>query len=771
MMFIKKLFPLVCLILSFSLLKAQENIKIHGNKKIPSQTILFYTDLKSPSKNTAADINKSLKSLYSTGFFQDVKIKFENNSYIVDVRENPSIKNITFKGNKKFNSKDLANELQSKEGSIYSKYRIENDINKISALYKKFGYYSVVISYVTKKTDGNVDINIDINEGSKPVIREIQFIGNKNFSDTELKEVIASKKYAWYRFFSNQDTYDKERLSYDNELLKRFYMTKGYLNLHVLSSYGEVSPKRDSFLLTYSISEGDKFHFDTPEVDNGIRRLQKDDLVALIDFSKGAVFDIDLVESSVEKFSKYLGDKGYTFVSIDYDIQQNEAQKTAKVVFYIKETSKYYINKINISGNHRTLDRVIRRELRIREEDPFSSSKINRSKQRLANLAYFENIEIEPSHSSQDNKVDLDVKVKEISTGSLGLNFGYSTMDGVLGSIDIAEHNFLGKGQTVELGISRSSKKADIVFGFTEPKFADRNLELGFDIFTSTKNQSRESSYSERSKGLVLRMGYGVTEYLYHKLHYSISKKKLSFEDKVSEFIKAQPTKRVSSSIGHSLIYDRLDNRINPTSGYLLKFGQDLAGLGGNVKYIKNTLTGSYYYPLYKDKVILNLIGRAGDIRGIGGKKVYTDNNFFIGEEYIRGFDVAGIGPRQKYNNTDPTSGKKGGIGDIHGALGAKTFLTGTVEMQFPIGLPKDYGVRGAVFSDVGSAFGNDAYKFKDAPSKDKMYDNKKWRSSYGFGIIWDSPFGFIRLDYAWPIKKQPFDKLERLRFSLGTNF
>jgi outer membrane protein insertion porin family len=764
-----------------------QKIEVIGNKRVPTDTILYYLDFKLGDNITQENIDKSVKNLYSQGFFHDISIKQNSKNIItIKIEENPIVRKINIEGSKKLKSATIKKELQIKEGSIYSKFQLDSDVKRIESTYKKMGYFSAS-TYFTSKKHGqdSVDITILINEGEKPKIKKIVFYGNKAFSQKELLRVIASKEAAWYRLFSSSDLYDQDRIMLDKELLKEHYMQEGYANFKVQSSTSEITPNGESFLLTYIISEGERFNFGKSSIDCQIKDIEKSELKRLVSYKEGEIFNESLIDKTTYRMTTFMGNKGYTFIDVDRTLDRNEKNKTVDIKYTINETSKYFVKNINIIGNTRTLDRVIRRELKIYEGDPFNLSKIQRSKQKVANLGYFSAVEFENKPTSEYDKLDLDIKVKETSTGSMRFAIGYNTASGAIGSTTLSEYNFLGKGQVVEFDFSKAKKSSDISFGFTEPKLMDRNLAVGFDIFTTSQDKSTQSSFSAKSKGLTLRMGYDINEYLYHNINYSIKNEKSDKSKDASIFLKAQPDKTRVSSIGHSISYDKLNSRISPTKGYLIKFTQNFAGVGGNVKYLQNLLHASYFKPLYKDVIILNLIGRAGNIRGIGGNNVNINDSFFVGEEYIRGFDVSGIGPRvKKYpGNNDQDS------------LGGNTFFAGTAEIQFPLGLPEEFGMKGAVFTDFGTLFDTDAAKYK-CEGKDCTCDSsiknpkateplckngnlsseyintsKKIRASYGVGLVWDSPLGFIRLDYGTPYRKESFDKTSRVRFSIGTNF
>ncbi|WPX96213.1 outer membrane protein assembly factor BamA [Candidatus Bandiella euplotis] len=770
------LFGVICVFASDRI----SNVEIIGNKRIPIDTIIFHLDFKGGNNISQDQIDQSVKNLYATGFFSSVSMKKkENNRIFIEVQEAPIIKRISIEGSKKLKAAEIKKNLLSKEGGMYSKFKLENDVKSLAASYKKMGYYYTEVNYAVKNSNENsIDVSILVNEGVKPKIKKIKFLGNERYAERDLLKVISSKESAWYRFFSSSDLYDQDRIAFDKELLREHYMQEGYAKFKVISSSSEITPNQKDFLITCLISEGERFNFGKTSVDSKIKDIKNSELMKVVQYKEGQIFNEKLIEKTVDEMTKHFGDNGYTFVNVDYELNKDEKNKTVNIKFIANETSKYFIKNINIVGNTRTLDRVIRREMKIYEGDPYNASKIQRSKQKIGNLGYFSSVEIENKATSERDKVDLEVKVKETSTGSLNLSVGYNSAVGMIGSVALSEYNFLGKGQIVRMEFAKANKSSDISFGFTEPRLMDRNLSVGFDVFNSTQDLTNLSSYGARSKGLTLRFGYDITDYLYHTVNYSIKKDKIKREDEASLFLKAQPTNSLTSSIGQSFMYDKLDSAISPTKGYMIKLSQNFAGVGGNVKYIQHQLHGNHYTPLYKDSVILKLVGRVGDVRGVGGNNVSISNSFFVGEEYLRGF--YSIGPRQKVVSE---------LKPQDHALGGKQFITGTAEVQFPLGLPKEFGMKGAVFTDFGTLYNTDAAKYKcispecvcstdvckassdDEFDSSKIHNTKKFRASYGVGILWESPLGFIRFDYGIPIKKEAFDKLERVRLSMGTNF
>ncbi len=727
-------------------------IDYDGNQRISDQTIFAYLKLNSGDSYNQTKVDESIKSLFNTGFFSDVKITLTGATLKVHVKENPMISKIYFDGNKRIEDNDLNQELLMQSSSVFSITKMQSDIKRIVNLYKKRGRYSVKVEPKIINLDQNrVNLIYEIEEGSQAKIKKINFDGNESYSDADLIEAIASREERWYRFFSSSDVYDPDKLEFDKEQIRRFYMNRGYADFKVTSATAELSPKRDAFLITFVVDEGNLFEFSEITVVSNIKTIEIEKLNKLLTIKSGSRFSKEEIDNSVDAITNYLGNHGYPFVDVEPEIHNNKENNTTSIQFQIKESPKVYINKINIKNNTRTLDKVIRREFRISEGDPYNISKIQRSKQRIENLGFFNKIDFKNKRTESPDKMDLDVEVEETSTGSLNFAAGYNTSFGPLGSISLSENNFLGKGQQVVLGFMQAQKQSDYSFSFTEPYFMDKELSAGFDIFLSEKNLRKQSAFSSKSKGFVLRSGYEITESLSHGVRYSLKEEDIfDVAADASIYVKEQKGRNTVSAIGHTLTYDKLDSRIDPSDGYHLKISQDVAGLGGQTNFIMHEGSAAYYKPLYKKDLILKLSGKAANVRGFGGKKVKLNDRFMIGPDYIRGFDIAGIGPRDK---------------KTYDALGGNNYYAGTAELIFPVGLPEELGVKGAVFTDAGSLFGI------DEKNKSNIHDAHSLRASSGASLIWKSPFGTMSLHYAVPYKKEKFDDVRKFYFNFGTKF
>ncbi len=754
-----KFLCLVCFIVLaappyLALAESIKQIKIMGNERISPATVEAYLENRVGEQYDQMKVDNSIKSLFATGFFSNIKIYLKQSTLIVEIEENPLINKIVFEGNRKLKDKDLLKELSMTERSVFSNSKLQQDVKRILNAYQKRGRYTAKVEPKLIKLDQNrINLVYEINEGTAAKIQKINFIGNREFTDQKLSSAILSRESRWYRFFSSSDVYDPEKLNIDQEFLKRHYLSEGYADFEVRSATAELAPQKDSFILSFIVHEGPVYTVKNIKIVSKIPNVNIDQFYKLLEFKSGDIYSIEQVEQSVDKISDALGDLGYAFVEVEDSLDKDTANKTLDITFTIHETYKIYVNRINIKNNTRTLDNVIRREFRLVEGDPYNTTQVFRSKQRIKNLGYFNSVEFKNLKTDEPDKVDIDVEVQETSTGALNFAAGYNTTAGVLGSIALTESNFLGKGQEVGIELMRAKKAADISFSFTEPYFMDYPLAAGFDIFSNSKNQTHESSFNSKTIGFTLRGAYDLTEHLYHGFRYSAKKESITdVSSDATIYIREQAGKNTVSLVGHSLTYDRLDDRIDPSRGYLLKFSQDLAGLGGQTFYIDHKVVGATYYPIYKRDVILSFIAKAGNITGLNGKQVRINDRTFLGSDEIRGFDIAGIGPRTKAKQE---------------ALGGKTFYTGSLEVTFPVGLSSELGVKGVAFTDFGALF-DPGQKKLDAAG---FYSDHSIRASYGIGIKWNSALGNIRVDYGIPFRRKPYDEKKSFRISFGTRF
>lgn len=724
------------------------DIKVEGLERVEVETVLSYVDIK---KNTIIDdakMDASLKQLYATGLFNDVSLNMKNDGLlIIKVVENPIINKVLFDGNDKVDDEMLKGELQLAPRSTYSRAKVQEDVQRILEIYKRTGRYAVVVEpQIIERDQNRVDLIFKIDEGPLASINKVNFVGNKHYSDDDLQSEIMSKESRWYRIFSSAENYDSEKTNYDKELLRRFYFKRGYADFRVVSAVAELSPDKKSFVLTFVLDEGKRYKIRSLDITSDIADVDTAALKPAVQLETGDWYNADKVEKSVTALTDELGKKGFAFVDVEPEMTKDTAAGEIDLTFHVKEGERIFVDRINITGNTRTYDKVIRREFRIDEGDAFNVSKIKDSRRNVENLDYFSKVNIE-TMPKDDNKADINVDVEEKSTGYFNVGVGYSTVNGALVRTGVTENNFRGLGQRLGLDIGVSQRSQEYNVSFTEPYFLNRRLRAGFDLFRTEQDYQDEGSYDSESTGGRLRLGWNYTDDLSQQFRYTLRQDKISNVDsEASYYIKEEAGKYNDSSVGQTIVYDKRDSAFNPKEGYFISFGNDVSGLGGDEKYLKFDAKLYQYYTL-ADYYTFKLFANAGYITGYGGKDVRLSNRYYLGGSTLRGFDVAGIGARDKYTDD---------------ALGGNWMLYTGGEVMFPIGLD-ELGIKGRTFVDMGMLgkpdnINTSVVEYSSSP-----------RVAAGFGFQWLSPMGQIDIDFAFPIVKEDYDETQVFRLNFGT--
>lgn len=725
------------------------NIKVEGNQRVEPETVASYMTVHPGDRFDAQKIDESIKALFNTGLFGDVQMRLDGTTLIVSIVENPIINRVLFTGNDKLSEENLNKELQVKPRAIFTRGKVQADVQRMLELYRRAGRFSASIDpQIVQLPQNRVDLIFDITEGPATGVQQITFIGNKVFSDSELRGVVATTETAWYRFFATDDNYDPDRLTYDRELLRKYYLTNGYADFRVLSAVADLTPERDAFFVTFTLDEGPLYSFGKIDIDSRVKDLVADNLRDKLLSIEGETYNAERVEKTINALTDEAGNLGYAFIDIRPVLKRDVENRTIAITYQINEAPRVYVERINITGNVRTLDEVIRREFRLSEGDAFNTAKKERSKNRLQALDFFEKVDVTQAQGSAPDRTVINVDVAEKSTGELQVGAGFSSSDGAIGQVSVRERNLLGRGQDVRLSASISQKSLQFDFGFTEPYFMGRNVAAGVDLFNITRDFQDEAGYDLSRTGGALRAGFNLTEYTRMTTRYTLRSDNVS---NVAGFASAPVTaaagKRLTSMVGYVLSYDRRNRPTRPTDGYYAYIAQDFAGLGGSVRYVRNTVGANYYYPI-TESVVASLSGEGGWMFGIG-QDINLNDRFDLGGAKLRGFEDSGVGPRAV---------------DTKDSLGGQQYGVGTVEVSFPVGLPEEYGIRASVFSDFGTLTKVDG-------NQDSVLDDPTLRLSAGVGFSWDSPFGPIRVDFADALLKEKYDKTQIFRFSFGTTF
>lgn len=726
-----------------------QRIVVEGTNRVEPDTVRSYLTVASGDPFDPGKLDASLKTLFATGLFADVTFARQGDDLVIKVVENPIINRIAFEGNRRLDDDALRQEVQLRARVVFTRAKVQADVKRILELYRRSGRFAAQVEpKVIQLEQNRIDLVFEIEEGELTSIQRISFVGNEKFSDGSLRDVIRTQESAWFRVLSQDDRYDPDRVNFDRELLRRFYLAEGYADFRVVSAVAELTPNRDAFFITYTLNEGDRYKFGKIDVTTRFDKLNVDALKPLVTIKEGDWYNAEEVDATIAALTEAVGSQGYAFVDIRPNVRRDKDKLIIDLTFEIQEGPRVYVERINISGNSRTLDKVIRREFSVVEGDAFNTAKLRRSQQRLRNLGFFEKVDVANQPGSAPDKTVIDVSVVEQSTGELSFGAGFSSTSGLLGDVSIRERNLLGRGQDLRLGLSLGTKSTQIDLSFTEPYFLDRDVSAGFDVFRIARTGDNDLAYDQKSLGFALRAGYALTENTRHNLRYTLRQDEITnVNNNASIYIKQQEGTAVTSELGSVLTYDRRNNRQFPTGGYFLRHSIDVAGLGGNERYVRNKLQAGYYYSIF-EQVVASASAEGGVIVPVNDD-LRISNRFFLGGDNLRGFAVGGAGPRD--TATDD-------------ALGGRYYYTGSVELSFPLGLPQEFGIFGKAFVDAGSSWGAE----EKGPT---IQDKHALRVSGGLGLQWFSPFGPIRIDYAIPVVKESFDEIENFRFSFGTRF
>ncbi|HEY5073014.1 MAG TPA: outer membrane protein assembly factor BamA [Caulobacteraceae bacterium] len=743
------------------------HIVIQGNERIDPETITSYMPIAVGDSVDPAKIDVAIKALFRTELFSDVRIDLRGSDLIVEVVENPVINQVLFEGNSSLKDDKLKDEVKIRPLGVFTKARVQEDVGRIVELYRRSGHISATVTpKIVQLPQRRVDLIFEINEGPKSGILGISFLGNVKFSSNDLRNVIVTKESRWYRFFSSNDNYDPDRIEYDREQLRKYYRNRGFYDFRIISSVAELAPDRHGFAVTYALNEGPQYRFGKISVQTTLRKLNGDILRQLLPIKQGQIYEDQKIETATDALTFAAGAAGFAFVDVRPKYTANPATHTVDVVFEVKEGPRVYIDRINIVGNTSTMDYVIRRQLTVAEGDAYNRALVDRSKNNLKALGFFKDVDITNIPGSAPDRTTLQVKVTEQPTGQLSFSAGYSSLDGVIGDIGLTETNFRGRGEDLSIRLEAGSLQQQVDLSFTEPHFLDRDLSAGFDIYADRYNLQLQASYNTASIGMTERVGFPLTQNSALGVHYTLRTDDVIVDDSlcvpgaelVSLVLCEQRGSTLTSLVGYALRFDHRNDPIQPTRGYILTLSQDLAGFGGSVHYLRNELRGTWWHGFNKD-FIFSFSGSSGYVDGWNGDTVRISDRFYEGGDTFRGFQIAGLGPRDTQ------------FGD---ALGGKFYAIGTAELTIPTHLPEQYGIKAALFSDFGTLGILDRQN-KINPNTNlpllSVQDDLGLRASAGISIFWKSPMGPLRFDFSQIIRKDSYDKTELFRFSTSTRF
>lgn len=740
-------------------------VEVTGNQRVDADTIRNYVTIKPGKAFSSSDIDDAVKALFGTGLFSDVQINQVGSTLVIKVSEYQVVNQVLFQGNKKLKDNALAAAVQLKPRGTFSQQQLDADVEAVKAAYRRIGRDdAAVTTQIMDLGDNRVNVVFNINEGGRTQIAAINFVGNSAYSSRRLSDIISTKRSSFLSFVLRDDVYDEDKLRADQELLRRFYYNHGYADFQVVSAVGELDDTTNKYTVTITVQEGERYTFGDVSVESTIPEVDSKSLESVVETHKGDVYNAKDVEDTIIALTEKVAGSGYAFAQVTPRGDRNFENHTISVVYTIDQGTKAYIERIEIRGNDRTRDYVIRREFDVSEGDAFNQVLIQRAKRRLEALDYFEKVEISTVPGSEPDQVVLVVDVVEKSTGEFSVGAGYSTGGETAGpSVEgsISERNFLGRGQFIKVAAGGGKNSRDYSFSFTEPYFLGRRIAAGFDIYKQTRNYDH---YDSDTTGATVRFGLPITDNISTQLAYNIAQEKYEFDEDcdpatcdVSQAIinGVEESPWLKSSVSLGLVYNTIDDMKNPHEGIFANVGTEVAGVGGDAKFIKVTARGSIYQTLSEQLDLVGLIsGGAGHVQGYGSGDLRVFDHFQSSDRMIRGFEYGGIGPVASDNSNDH--------------LGGTTYFNASAEAQFPLPvIPESFGLRGAVFADAATLYGSKIASNLVKQSTTGM----EWRASVGVGLMWASPFGPIRIDYAIPVKKEKTDDVQEFNFGISTRF
>ncbi len=742
-----------------------QRIVVQGNERIEQGTVLSYLPIQPGDTVDSQRLDLALKTLARTDLFADVKIEMQGGDLVVKVVENPIINQVVFEGNSSLKEDKLKDEVQIRPRGIFTRAKVQADVQRIIELYRRSGRISATVTpKVVELPQKRVDLVFEIAEGPKSGVLGINFLGNSEFSDNDLRDVVVTKESHWYKFLTSNDNYDPDRIEYDREQLRKHYRNRGFFDFRVVSSVAELAPDKNGFAVSYTLEEGPKYKFGKVTVETELKKLDGNLLAQILPIRAGQLYEDERIEQATDALTFAAGAAGFAFVDVRPRYVPNRETNTVDVVFQVREGPRVYVDRIDIVGNTRTLDYVLRRELEVAEGDAYNRVLVDRSKNNIRRLGFFKEVDIEDTPGGAPDRTSLRVKVEEQPTGELSFSAGYSSIDKLVLDVGITERNFRGRGQNLRARASMGSLRQQIDFGFSEPRFLGRNLVGGLNLYTFRYDLSQFAAYDTKSVGGDIRFGFPLTQNSSMSLRYTVRQDDVSVADSlctsgsVSQILCLQRGAYITSMIGYGLRIDKRNDPINPTRGWFADLNQDLAGFGGDVKYLKTEADAGMYYGFTKD-LVFSATGSVGYIQGWGGDNVRINDRFYRGGTSFRGFEIAGIGPRD--------------ISSTNNSMGAKLYAISTFELTVPTFLPEQYGIKAALFSDVGTAGLLDDSDRQMSPGvfNPNIKDNLGLRATAGISIDWKSPMGPIRFDISRILAKESYDRTETFRFSTSTRF
>jgi len=731
-------------------------ISVVGNRRVEVETVLSYLQFVRGDRYDAGRVDDSLKSLFATGLFSDVNIRRKGSQVIVRVVENPIVNKVAFEGNSEIDDKTLASEIQLKSRSVFTRARVRSDTQRVLDVYQRQGLFAANVEPKIIRIDHNrVNLVFEVNEGSKTTVKSINFIGNRAFTDSQLRDIVTTSETGLLSFMSSSNIYDPDRLNLDRELLRQYYIKNGYADARVISAVADLAPDGQNFFITFTIDEGELYRFGNIDLETSLASLDPETMRDKITTFPGEIYNASKISKTAEAITLKAAEEGFAFARVRPAIHRDPLARTIDINYVVEQGPRVYIERIDITGNTRTKDYVIRREFRLVEGDAYNKLMVKRAKQRLQALGFLKKVVVKRSRGSARDRVVLNVAVVEDNSGELGFSAGYSSTDGPIGDVSITERNLMGKGQFLQLKLKGSlNGKGTVNLSFTEPRFLGQNLAAGFDVYHSISDLSDTLGYEKQETGGKLRLSMPLNDETRFSTYYRFARREITAVNASEVTNLASDGIRdgdvdITSAVGYGLVYDTRNHFKKPSRGVYVSVAQEFAGVGGDKQYIRSVLEGRAYYPV-TDAITFASRLRGGHISGWGNKSLDSSDGYTNFADCVRGYEAGGFGARS--NN---------GLGS---AVGTEAYACVNAELRFPFPfIPDNLGLSGAVFADAGLMF--------DPVQASGVLKDDTIRTSVGAGVLWDSPMGPLRVDFAYALNDKSTDRTQVFSFGASSKF
>ena len=729
---------------------AFNDVTVEGNERVDAATILSYAGIGRGQAVSSGALNDAYQRIVAAGLFESVELIPQGGTLLIKVKEYPMLNVVDFQGNKRLKDEMLVEVVKSKSRLVYSPAQAEADAAGIAEAYRVQGRLAASVDpRIIRRSDNRVDLVFEISEGKVVENEGISFVGNRAFSDRRLRQVLQTKQAGFLRQVIKADTFVPERLEVDKQMLRDFYLSRGFIDVQVVDATGQLSRERDATFVTYTVREGQSFNIGKVSTVSEIPEVDANEFVAVQKMRSGVTYSPAIIENNIARMENLALRKGLTFVRIEPRLVRNDRDQTLDVEYVIRRGERVFVERIDIEGNTTTLDQVVRRQFRTVEGDPFNPAEIRQAAERIRALGFFDDAKVDAKPGSSPDQVVVNVDVAEKPTGSISLGASYGTASGIGLNLGFSETNFLGRGQGFSIDLTTGTDTKTASIGFVEPALLGRDLKLKLGA-NYDQSDNADARYDTRNVSVSAGLEFPIAEQSRLDLRYKIFADEVrNVETTASTLLKAEDARggEFGSGLGYGFSFDNRITGLNPKNSLLFRFGQDFIGLGGDVKFIETTALAVAETKVFHEDVTLRAIFEGGAVNSFGSYDTRVTDRYF-GNGKIRGFENNGIGPRDR--GTDD-------------ALGGNFYAVAKFEADFPLGLPEEYGINGGVFYDIGSVWGLDNTGTVD--------DGMKLRSAVGVSLFWKTPIGPLRFNFSEALQKEVYDKEQKFDLTISTKF